>query len=1530
MKRRRLIAIISLCTLAAIGLMAAVGVVVLMRTDVPRSFVEQLLASRIHGTIHIGRISGNPLSALTVDSVIVRDTTGEIVFSSGKVQFDYDIRDIMDSRVHLRHVTMDHPHMHLRDFGHGQWNYMMMKSNGPSPVKTNAARTWGSYIVFDSLRVTNASFFLSLLWEPDDTLRGAVRDSVIRATLRRNDHNTYRNSRTTSGFARTYMWTQANALVSHVRLADPDSDKYGQEFHIASLDVSEFDPPFKFRNVRGVARRLGDSLWFNLPHFDLPASTGSGSGKLVWGSDRPMRYDVVVRGDSVALKDINWIYATLPVTGGGTMVLRITNKRNDRVMDYHIDSMNVKSTGSHLIGEMTFGVGGGLPLQLRNVNLRADPVDFKLIETLSGKPLPVPWAGQIFGDVRAPGGLVTDFDVTSVRGEWRDARVPGAVSRFSGSGGLDIEFPAFAAFHGFDLNLQTLDLRSIQSLFPEFPKLNGTLAGHATLDSVWTDVRFSDADITHRDGPGTPSRFTGAGRVTDGSPFITYDVDLNADPLSFDMLRRSFPKLTLRGLAYGPLKIKGQSPDLQIAANLISVSGRLRFAGNIDLDSLGGYGIRAVGEFADVDLARLGVRDSAPQTKLSGRYDLDVRGKTMGTLTGAAAIRLAQSTYSGLTLDSTSKATLRFNEGRVTTTDTAVIQSPFGRVTAVGGLGLPGTSNNDSIAVTLVVDSLGKLMPFFTADGKPVVGDSSHGVVTVNGYARGRLDSLALTGAIAGDRLFIRGLGIDSLKGTFTLNDILRAPSGRVDGNLFSAKLGGLEFDSVAARINVIDSASSSFAITGNTERGDSLRLTSTGMWTRAAGATTARLESFTLGFGATRWKLEQPVTVVSDATTVRIDTLVLRSARGASISLKGDAPVTGAIDMRFAANGVPLSDLDRVIGGLHAPVSGVANLTARMEGTRDAPVITGQTSLDSIRLSNVGIGRLTGSVRYADNAAFANADIFQADKRVFHGVADSLPLAIRWLSYDTLPGRVRVSATADSADFTLIQAFVEDISNVTGKISGSLGIDGTWRRPNLVAEATLNEGGLRIDTLGIALEKMFGHVKLENDTLKVNGVRANSGGPANTANLTGSVFFRDWTLHGFDLAMTMNDFLAYDRPELATVYARTTPGQPVTLTGTLGGHLSDTLKGVVYVDRGAIYLPDPKIALKRFSALDSLGFLLVPTQKSLLDRITDSLETNILAHIGGAFKLSADYADIPLSGDLTIVPVAATDVARRSTDFTSRIAPVGTITTDVGSYDLYFTGVPFFSKRFVVQRGGTVTFDRDAQWNGLLNVSAKYVVRKPGKPEVPIAIDVTDRLLSPRVTPRSEAEFFISQSDLISYIIFDQPGLLSDFGQQNGSRVTSVAASIFAPIATTATSEYLRKQFFSRLDQFQLQTTADTGFSGINLLSATRLTGGKAFEVGGRPFFASLSAGLCSVDTKYREANSVAGRGFVQQLGQQVGGSVEYRLKSSLTSGASWQMSLEPPSDQLLCGSSYNAATLGVAQTPRQLSLSYLKFWRW
>ena len=95
-------------------------------------------------------------------------------------------------------------------------------------------------------------------------------------------------------------WTQ-RSFSRTSGLADLDSDKKsGKVALIEELHVNESDPPFSFRHTTGRVRQLGDSLWILLSHWDLPASTGSAQGKLVWGSDEPMRYDLHIRADSVA------------------------------------------------------------------------------------------------------------------------------------------------------------------------------------------------------------------------------------------------------------------------------------------------------------------------------------------------------------------------------------------------------------------------------------------------------------------------------------------------------------------------------------------------------------------------------------------------------------------------------------------------------------------------------------------------------------------------------------------------------------------------------------------------------------------------------------------------------------------------------------------------------------------------------------------------------------------------------------------------------------------------------------------------------------------------------------------------------------------------------------------------------------------------------------------------------------------------------------------------------------------------------
>src|SRR5262249_32233310 len=150
------------------------------------------------------------------------------------------------------------------------------------------------------------------------------------------------------------------------------------------------------------------------------------------------------------------------------------------------------TTKSRLIGNMSFGIGAPV-LLVRDLNVRADPVDFDLIRAFSSKPFP-DWQGQIIGTMAGKGGPLTHFVVDDARGVFRDAHVNGAVSQFSGKGELDILNPANTTFHKFNVDIASLDLRTIEFLYPAFPKLGGTISGTATLDSSWLDVRFSNAD----------------------------------------------------------------------------------------------------------------------------------------------------------------------------------------------------------------------------------------------------------------------------------------------------------------------------------------------------------------------------------------------------------------------------------------------------------------------------------------------------------------------------------------------------------------------------------------------------------------------------------------------------------------------------------------------------------------------------------------------------------------------------------------------------------------------------------------------------------------------------------------------------------------------------------------------------------------------------------------------------------------------------------------------------------------------------
>ncbi len=998
-----------------------------------RRMVGTMLEGRVKGKVYIGHMSGGFFNGVTIDSVEIRDDEDSLFVASGPIRVEYDPRDLFDRRILLSHLDAQRPVVHIRQHANGEWNFRRIFPAGVEKQKRNE-RGFGQYIVVDSSEIHDAKLTMTLPWHPADSLRGARRDSAVRFELSRPDHEI---RRTREGFARTWRWTEAQASLGFARIADPDT--VGRLVRIRKMSFTETDPPFKFRNVSGTALNLGDSIFMDTDHWDLPKSTGRGHGSVVWGSDLPVRYYVHVVGDSVALSDVSWVYPTLPTTGGGKMELDIRSQRNPHFIDYILTKMDVRTTASRLMGKMTFETGGPV-LVVKDVDMQAMPVDFDLLRTFNGKKFPYDWQGKITGQVRAPGGPLNHFQVYRSSLIFEDAHVPGAISEVAGEGELDILFPAFTAFHSFNVDVAALDLRTIQYLNPLFPKIKGTVSGTATLDSSWLDVRFRNADLTHHDGPQPVSHVTGNGRVTWGQ-YLTYDLALQAQPLSFTALTHSYPLLPLRGSYSGPVQVKGTSPNLLVNTTLTGPAGTFAYNGLLDADPLV-YGVRGRATSSALDVRTLLEKNTLPHTRLTGQYDLDLRGEDLATLAGSAVASIEKSTLAGLRVDP-SVARLRFANG-VATVDTLALNAAGMRARASGTFGLTG-AHTGSLKFLAIVDSLSRLRALTPglADNSNL--DSLRGSAELSGELTGSTEHLSLNGIIRANDVRLGRRSVESVRGTVLLANITKDATGSLIFGADTVALGPIGFNSIRAQVALASPTSGQFSASMLSERGVQTDLS--GNITRSRDTTVLRLDSAAVLVDAeNRYRLEFPSRIVFSKGFLSLDSLLLQHSSRAKLivqnvhlnadSIRGHIR-TDSVDMRLFrafvpgmvdAHGAIVADVD-IRGAIKQPrlfgqislVDGSAvfsNLGTNFNHIKADIALSGDTvhikqlSAETVK-ERRGVARVEGTVSFEhyDNPSFSlvlNASNFHAiDKPGLASLDISTPSPVT-LSGSTLDAVMR------------------------------------------------------------------------------------------------------------------------------------------------------------------------------------------------------------------------------------------------------------------------------------------------------------------------------------------------------------------------------------------------------------------------------------------------------------------------------------------------------------------------------------------
>ena len=1530
MSRRRLVVIASAVALLSAGLLVALVVVAVTQTSFGRervrAYLEGEVAGRIRGSMHIGAISGSFLTGITIDSIEIRDHNDSLFLATGRITVRYDPRDLIDRRVLIEYIEIENPQMRIEEFDDGNQNWRRIFRRGETPPgPPRPPGGFGEWVRIDSAVVHNGGLTFIMPWRLSDTLRGRLRDSVLAYNLARTDAEIKARE---GGYSRTLRWTNAQVASSHVRLAHPDSA--GQLFVIAKGSVDEFDPPFNFSNVSGTVRLLQDSLWLDMNHLELPGSRGRAKGKVVWGNDLPIRYAVDVEADTLSMSDIAWLYPTLPRTGGGRLKLSIRNDPgNLRIMDYAIREMDVRTTRSRLRGAMTFAVGGTV-LGIKDVDVEAAPVDFALVHYFNGGTLPKDWRGTLTGRLRGPGGPLTRFVVSHSDIVFRDAHVPGAVTRGTVRGALDIFEPEFTVFHGFDVDVAQLDLRSIQYLYPSFPALKGYAVGTARLDSSWLDVRFSNANVALHDGPTAPSRFTGSGRVTWGEEFMTYDVDLLATPLSFTTLARSYPMLPLRGGYSGPIQARGTVENLDLVARLTGPGGVMTVNGNFDFYPPG-FSARTLASVEQLDLRTLLERPDAPSTQINARFTAAMSGDSLPTLLGSLGIDLDRSEIDGVRVYS-SQAHLRFGDGRLGV-DSLAITTAAGAVFASGGLGLvPG--KHDSLAYRVVIDSLGGLRRFF-GGGSPAGSvmlaqaagtapaqesspptDSLAGTLIATGVLRGAIDSLATSGSVSGAEIHVKGSEARALSADFDIGSLLGTPAGTVAARLDTVLVGGIRLMHLAARTELQGAGAMRFAADAVAVNGP--RLDIAGAVSPILTGSAIVVDTARLAVAENAYRLVAPARIVVDSTGLTIDSLTLRDGSRGWVSVGGSLPLEGPVDFLAAADGLAVADLAR-LAQLPATASGQAQLRWRITGTRAEPLMAIEAALTDMGYAGTRLERLSGRANYNDHRLVADVGLYRAGRRALVASA-SVPLDLTLAARETrlMPGSLRGNIRTDSVDLSVLEAFSANLQRATGTVLANVDIAGTWKQPELTGRLAVGNGAVGLANLGIRLQRLNADIALTGDSVRINRLSMASGSDrerGDTASLTGWVTFSDLQNPRFDLTLAARRFHAVDLERVARIDISTGSTAPLRLTGE---RESAVLAGTVIVDRGIIAIPE--LVEKNLIDLSDPDFRdVVDTTfgrgAALLPDAPDALVQNmrldnVRLGIGEDVWLRSSEANIKLAGALNV-----TRGRTGGLNSADQLALEGTLTAERGTYTL---NLGIVRPDFAVERG-TLRFFGEPEINPTLDIRAIHTVRGAGRanrPDVRIRVTIGGTLAQPSLLLSSADDPPIPESDLFSYLVTGEPSFA--LGGE-GEQYRGTAASLGLRFGSSIASSWLSGG--GLFDYVQIQTAGVSGAQASNVLtrsgaasifSNTRV--GLGWQVGDRTFV-TANAGLCQLDPK---AGARAGdTNFLDNVGARV----EHRFNH----GFSLEMGYEPPTTSLTC----NDATGTIQQIPKQFGFDLFRSWR-
>jgi translocation and assembly module TamB len=1360
--------------------------------------VSRLLDRIVTGQVKVGAISGSFLYDLTLENLVVRDTSGALLADLPRAKVSYRLPNLIAGQVVLSAMELDRPTIQLIKHRNGRMNYEEVlgigkgSKGGKSPL-----------VEFHNVQMTAGTLRIALPWNPAKSARTeASVDSALRAERAKPGRLIEESP---EGLRRVIILADLATRVSRLRIATPDRLPF--TIDLDSLATRVNDPGVTLRNAVGRVRIRGDSAVFSLARGALPDTRFSGGGAVTWPRDTIL-FDFQVIAPRVNLEDLRWVSPNFPaMTGRGILTAR--SETGARTA-YDIRDLHLRGLLGEVDGELVTITDKRRGLGVRDMNLRLTELDLDAarpyLDTL-------PFYGTVTGKL-AGSGYLNALDL-SLEWAFRDASVPeNPLSTITGEGGIGTSRDSGLIFTNFGVRQSDVDLRTVRRVAPAVI-LPGRLIAVGSLNGPLRNVTFNGT-AQHQDMDRPPSLLEGMVHLDSRFKILGLATDVTLDPLSFEGIRRAFPSLKARGELRGRFQSRGNLADWTVDASLAGQIGTLDARGIVTVVPPRWAAEDLLLRFSDLNLEALTGRNLP--TSLNGEVSLSGRVDTVDAPEGELHLALSRSRIREFTLDSV-HAIAGLHDSLIRL-DTAYAVWKGARVGGSGTLGW-SSPHFGRMAFTLAADSLiafDSLMLATTGqvrDSSPdsrSLGGTAHGTVQLVGS----LDTLEMNGDVRLQALEWQHFRSQEVTGAFSWIGGRRPQ--------LTASVGA---DSVVAQKWVLHQLggqvrgwADSLDWSVGSGIGPATRVDAAGHWWRRGRTKVAWFDSLAFSLPIHRYRLDQSFAVTLSDSAPAVSPLTLRADDGSGlVQLGGRIPGSseGALIIRLL--GLDLHDVYGLFQRDTTGIAGEIGLDLVLGGTAEAPTMRGTMSLDAARFGDFQAPFIEGVVDYADRKLEANLLLWRSGENVLQ-VETRLPLdlAVRGVKQRRVEGPLFVHARGDSVDLAILEALTPAVNRVRGMLTADVSVAGTWNAPRFVGGLEIRGGAMSLPGLGVRYDGLHGKARFQDDSLVLNDVSLRGGG---TLGIGGSILLEDLSRPVLDLQFRAQDFRALDVRNFLTLSA--TGGlrlQGPLFHANLTGDLNAT-SGVLYfadlVSKRIIDLEDPTIADLVDTTLLRRENLGAKFQNRFLDSLTIQ---NLRVVLGSDVWLRSTEANIQLGGEVQLSKAAKT------------YAPAGTLDALRGTYTLKIGPV---TRDFTVERGSVRYF---GDLNAALDIQARHVVRAVRGEEVPVIAKITGTLYAPKVTLESTFNPPISETDLVSYLVTGYPA--NEAARLGQANALETGLAYFSSALSSELERALIQDLGIPLDLIEIRPGVSRGTRNPSL---TQLAAGWQL---GRKTFVTLNAGFC------------------------------------------------------------------------------------